>query len=152
MRTITIRNTEVKLFDGLDSVSADRKSLYNHYMIMDSGIGGDLEALDNHYLSIIKLIDTNPQEAKKECLNARQCMHFITSNVNPEHMAFAALVKSIGKEERNDLSEAGLMETRQKLLDLKITGGAISRFIGMVKKNFRKKNRRIFPNIRRMEN
>lgn len=111
MKTITIKNHVIKLYDSIDELPIVNFQKYNKCILIDSGIGSDIDSVDAHIINVAKYINANDKkQAISELQNLRQNMHMIVSNVSPKFLAFAALVHSIDGEEQKDLSDSRLQE------------------------------------------
>lgn len=120
MKTISLANKTVKIYDSIDELPIERFQKYNKYVITDSGLGSDIESVDEHIVQIAKLIKSNDKKkAIQELQNMRQNMHMIISEVSPKYMAFAALVYSIDGKKVESISDTSLQELLQELRNVK---------------------------------
>lgn len=111
MKTITIKNHVIKLYDSIDELPIVNFQKYNKCLLIDSGIGSDVDSVDTHIINVAKYINANDKKkAIAELQNMRQNLHMIVSNVSPKNLAFAALVQSIDGEEQKDSSDNHLQE------------------------------------------
>lgn len=94
MKTYTYKRLELELYDSIDNTPYRRFQEYNLMCLIDANIGSDLNSVDNHYLTIQKLLPF-PDKAALELNNFRQNLHFILSNTSPELRSFACLVAKI---------------------------------------------------------
>lgn len=109
MKTVIIRNKEVRLYDSIDEMPIVNFQKYNKYLLIDSGIGSDVDDIDTHIVKVAKFIKAgNSNKAMQELQNMRQNMHMINSEISPKYLAFAALVHSIDGKEVTDLSDENL--------------------------------------------
>lgn len=114
MKTLVLGSYVIKLYDSIDELPVLNFQKYNKLMLIDAGIGSDLNDIDAHITKVGKYIASKDQEkAMQELQNMRQNLYMISSGINPRHMAFAALVASVNGEPQTDLSDTGL----SKLLD-----------------------------------
>lgn len=115
MRTTTIAERAVVMYDAIDELPILRFHAYNKMLLIDAGIGSDLNDWDAHIEKAIRFIrKEKPDLAEKELDNLRQNVYFIQSGISPKHMAFACLVKSVDGTEYNDMTPDAL----QKVLEL----------------------------------
>lgn len=115
MRTTTIAERAVIMYDAIDELPILRFHAYNKMLLIDAGIGSDLNDWDAHIEKAIRFIrKQKPDLAEKELDNLRQNVYFIQSGISPKHMAFACLVKSVDGTEYNDMTPDAL----QKVLEL----------------------------------
>ena len=109
MKTIIIRNKEVRLYDSIDEMPIVNFQKYNKYLLIDSGLGSDADDVDRHIIRMAKLIKAgDSKKAMQELQNMRQNMHMVNSEISPKYLAFAALVHSIDGKEITDLSDENL--------------------------------------------
>ena len=137
MKQIKLQGHTLKLYDSIDEIPVVNFQKYNKCILIDSGIGSDIDAVDNHIVNVMKFVKADDKaKVLQELQNMRQNMHMIVSNVSPKHMAFAALIHSIDGEEQKDLSDDRLQELvsmfgatpRSLIIDI----------LEKVKKNFRR--------------
>lgn len=115
MRTIKIGTHKLEIYDSIDELPVVRFHKYNKYLLIDSGVGSDLNDVNNHIERAMVFCKTNPDNAIKELHNLRQSIHLIMSGINTKHMAFCTLVKSIDGKEFTDLSDDGIQELLKRL-------------------------------------
>lgn len=119
MRTITINNKEIKMYDSIDEMPIVNFQKYNKCVIMDASLGSDIDSVDEHIVNLAKLIKTDMKKAQQELQNMRQNLHMIVSKVSPKYLAFAALIHSIDGKIVTDLSDSNLMAILDELKDIK---------------------------------
>lgn len=118
MRTAQLGNHTVELYDGIDALPVLRFHAFNKMMLVDAGIGSDLNDWDAHAERVIRFITSDDKEnAVKELDNMRQNIYLVQSGVAPRHLAFAALVKSIDGVACDDLTTEGLKKIVEMLKD-----------------------------------
>ena len=110
----------VKMYDTIDELPIVRFHKYQKYILVDSGIGGDLQAFDSRLEKTRRFIQENKtDQAMKELQNLRQGFYFIQTGLMPKHRAFAALVTEVdGKE--YELSDANIEKIVEVLSDVSI--------------------------------
>ncbi len=118
MRTTTIAERAVVMYDAIDELPILRFHAYNKMLLIDAGIGSDLNDWDAHIEKAIRFIrKEKPDLAEKELDNLRQNVYFIQSGISPKHMAFACLVKSVDGTEYNDMTPDGLHKVLELFAD-----------------------------------
>ena len=132
MKTVTINKHEIKIYDSIEDLSIVRFHKYNKFLLIDSGVGSDLQDVTNHINRAIKYIDTDSKLAKIELSNLLQNIHLINEELSPKYLAYSALVCEIDGKLVTDLSDDGLRQVHEKLNDIPIS--FIDRFIEAVKK------------------
>ena len=115
MKTVKIGEYTVEIYDAIDELPMLRFHKYNKMLLVDAGIGSDLQDFDTHIEKAMRYARSKtPELAAIELDNMRQNVYFIQTGISPKHLAFAVLVKSIDGEPYNDLSDDGL----QKVVDM----------------------------------
>lgn len=132
MRTEQIGKNIVEIYDSIDELPIKRFHKFNKYMLVDSGIGSDLNDINRHIGRISKYIGTDNDSAKKELENLRQSLYMISEETNVKHLSFAILVKSINGKAVFDISDEGVRKTMARLSEIK--QGFLDRLIESVKK------------------
>ena len=119
MKTITAKDKTIKLYDSIDEMPIVNFQKYNKCVLIDAGLGSDVDSVDTHIVNIAKYINKDDKaNAIQELQNLRQNMHMIVSKVSPKHMAFAALIHSINGVEQKDLSDSRLQEILEELQEV----------------------------------
>lgn len=109
MKTIKVRKIKLELYDSIDEMPIANFQKYNKFLLIDSGIGSDLDDFDAHINHLLTFISTNEMDKlKQEILNMRQNLYMINSEISPKYLAFAALIHSINGVEVTDLSDDNL--------------------------------------------
>lgn len=120
MKNLTVNKKTVRVYDSIDEMPIINFQKYNKYLLIDSGIGSDVDDIDAHIARIAKFIKSNnAKKALQELQNMRQNMYMVNSEISPKYLAFAALIHSIDDEEVNDLSDDGLKNVLAKLKEIK---------------------------------
>ena len=145
MREEKIGKHKVKIYDSIDELPIARFHKYNKYLLIDSGIGSDLEDRDGHLNKAMRYAKTNPELCVKELQNLRQMLYLVSSSLNTEHLAFAVLVTSIDDEPMNDLSDTGLKRVLEILNE--VPKHWIDRLIELVKKKIDEELRLYYPSL-----
>lgn len=121
MKKVKVGKHILEIYDSIDELPVLRFHKYNKMLLIDSGVGSDLNDVNNHVERAMIYLKTNPDLAVKELDNLRQSIFLVMSEVSPKHMAFCALVRSIDGEECNDISDEGLKTTLDRLKDVSHT-------------------------------
>lgn len=108
MKEVKINGKVLQMYDSIDELPIINFQKYNKYILLDSGIGSDVNSVDEHLTKLAKLIKSDKAKATRELQNMRLNMHMIVSEVAPVHMAFTALIHSIDGKVLTDLSENNL--------------------------------------------
>lgn len=115
MRTLNLNNMEIKVYDCIDELPIVNFQKYNKYIMLDAGLGSDIDSVDQHITNIARLINTDKKKAMQELQNMRQNMHLIVNELSPKYMAFASLIHSINGEVVSDLSDENLKSIIEKI-------------------------------------
>lgn len=132
MKTTKINNHNVEIFDSIDELPIRRFQKYNKYMLIDSGVGSDIQDIIDHIEKAKIYIKANPNMAYIELENMRQAIYLVAEEISPKYMAFAVLVNKIDGETMDDLTDAGLRHVLDLLQDVQQTW--IDRVLNSVKK------------------
>lgn len=119
MRKIVVNDKVLKVYDSIDELPIVNFQKYNKYLLIDSGIGSDVDSIDSHISRIAKLIKSNTSKALQELQNMRQNMYMITSEISPKYMAFACLIYSINGKVITDFSDENLKSIMNDLRTVK---------------------------------
>ena len=89
MKTLNINGKMLKMYDSIDEMPIVNFQKYNKYILIDSGLGSDVDSIDEHLVNLAKLIKTDKAKAQQELQNLRQTMHLITAGISPKYLAFS---------------------------------------------------------------
>lgn len=119
MKTISIKDHVIKLYDSIDELPITHFQKYNKCILIDAALGSDVDSVDTHIVNVVKHLNAgNKEQAVKELQNMRQNLHMIVSNVSPRNLAFAALIHSIDGKVNTDLSDSHLQEIIEELNEI----------------------------------
>lgn len=118
MKRLKLGKHELSVYDDVETMPVARFHRYNKMLLLDSGIGSDLNDFAAHVEKAKRYLIDGDKNAIAELDNLLRCVMFIQSELSPRHMAFAALVAEIDGERCDDLSDEGLRRTAQKLGDV----------------------------------
>lgn len=146
MVTVKIGKHTVEMYDSIDELPIVRFHKYQKLLLIDAGIGADIEAFDQRIEKARRfLMDNKSEQAQKELANLRQCVWLIQNGINPKNMAFAALVKSVDGRECSDLSDDALQRVLELLQDSPVKDVAAQ--LDAVKKKIDSELMLYFPGI-----
>ena len=144
MKTILYNNKKIEVYDDIEDMPIVNFQKYNKYLLIDSGVGSDVDDIDAHIIKVAKLIGANDQnKALQELQNMRQNMYMVNCEISPKYLAFAALIKSVDGKEVTDLSDDGLKALLQSIN--KIKHSTIIDFLSRFKKKITEQLRTYFP-------
>lgn len=146
MRTIKLKGKNIELYDDIEMLPIKRFHKYNKMLLIDSGVGSDLNDFDRHLANAMQwAMSKTPQNAVTELENLRQNVYFIQSNLSPKCLAFAVLVKSIDGAEQSDLSDEALQKIVDMLAD--VPQKELTDHLESVKKKINDELRLYFPKL-----
>ena len=143
MKVGKVNKHTVEMYDSIDELPIQRFQKYNKYLLIDSGVGSDLEDVMNHIERAKIYIKANPEMAATELENLRQSIYLVTEEISPKYMAFAVLVNKIDGKEMNDMSDAGLKKVLEILSEAK--KGWLDGILDSVKKKIDRELSLYFP-------
>ncbi len=136
MKRIRINNKVILVYDNVDDMPIINFQKYNKYLLIDSGIGSDVDDIDSHIVKIAKYIKADDRKkALAELQNMRQNMYMVNCEISPKYMAFAALIHSVDGKEVTDLSDDGLKNLLQDIKEIKHS--VVAEFLQWLKKKLR---------------
>lgn len=139
MKTLKFNRHKIQYYDSIHELPVLRYNKYNKNILIDSGVGSDLNAFDTRIQKIRRLVHVNQDQADTELLNLRQGVHLMISETSPEQNAFVSLVYSIDGRVLNDqevLTEEGQKKTLQELTTKRFSIKHLKQVLDDVKKNF----------------
>lgn len=120
MKNLLINKKVVRVYDSIDEMPIVNFQKYNKYLLIDSGIGSDVDDIDAHITRVAKYIKSNnTKKALLELQNMRQNMYMVNNEISPKYLAFAALIHSVDNKEVTDLSDDGLKDLLATLKEIK---------------------------------
>lgn len=141
-----INGHTVEMYDAIEELPVIRFHKYNKMLLIDSGIGSDMQAFARHVDRAKRYaMSTDPKLAAMELTNLQQCFAFIYGELSPKHLAFCALVKSIDGEPVTDISDDGLQNILAKFAD--VPNNEITDLLESVKKKIDRELSLYFPRL-----
>lgn len=100
MVTTQLSGHTVEIYDNIEDLPIGRFHRYQKMLLIDSGIGGDIQAFDRHLEKARRFVMLGDKDnAGKELENLRQCVWQVQTGLSPRHRAFAVMVARIdGKD------------------------------------------------------
>ena len=118
MKQVKIGKHDVTLYNSIEELPMQRFHQYNKMMLIDAGLGSDLNAVDGHIERAVRFIKgDHRQEAATEMENIRQTIYLIIQGMCPKHLAFAVLVAEVDGKPCDDISDEGLQRIVELLGD-----------------------------------
>ena len=140
MVTTKIGKHDVEMYDAIDELPIVRFHKYQKLLLIDAGVGGDIEAFDRRTERARRfLLAGDIEKAKAEFENLRQCVFLIQSEISPKHRAFAVLVTKIDGEACGGLTDGDIDGVLARLNDAP-EGEITARLEAVKKKSTRNSN------------
>lgn len=128
----------IERYNSIDELPTERFFTYNRMLLLDSGIGGDMEAVDGHISKIMGYVAREKkEEATQELMNMRNSFYFVIENMNPKHLSYAALIHRIDGKLMTDFSDENLKKLTKQLSEWGANRGFFEIVIEAVKKKFK---------------
>lgn len=121
MKKVEIAGRVIMLYESIDEMPIMNFQKYNKCLLIDAGIGSDIDDIDQHIIKIAKYIKSDKEKAIQELQNMRQNLFMISSSISPKYLAFASLIHSIDGEVVKDLSDSNLQAILENLKTVKHT-------------------------------
>ena len=111
-----IGNLRLKLYSGIDELTAERFHKFNLYTLIATGIGSDVTSLQNHITLIYQALNKKDYDRLKTLFeNYHHSIHLITEQIDTQCVAFACLVHSINGDEITDISDENLIKISKRI-------------------------------------
>lgn len=135
MKKIQLNSNYLKMHDSIDEMPITKFQAYNRFLLIDAGIGGDIESIDQHYTRMLRYANKKDYDNLiKELTNYRQNLHYVIEHTSPEMMAFGALIHSVNNIEVGNLADEEIQSLLKELSRKGLTFGKVRGFINHVKK------------------
>ncbi len=126
MKEITIKKGLKKhiivLYDGIDNLPIVLFSKIQKYQLIEQGIGRTIGDFDKHFEQTIDFLKHDKKDkAIKELSNIRHLFWHGLNEVDPSHLGFCCLIKSIDGKEILDHSDDSLGTIKKKLSNIGFT-------------------------------
>ncbi len=116
MKTVTIQGHRVQYFDGdITELPAKRFQKFNKFILLETGIGSDMQDVDNHIERLRIYMTKDPDKAAIELENMRQNLYLILKEITPKHLAFCTLIYKLDGKPTDDLTDDGIRELFEKI-------------------------------------
>lgn len=131
MKECNVNGKRVMYYDSIDEMPILRYHKFNKCLLIDAGVGSDVNDLLVHLEIAIKYAQKGQKEAITELLNLKQAISLAIEETGPKSLAFACVVSLIDGKEYNDISDDGLKRT---VAELNGNRGMLYQVIDAVKK------------------
>ena len=132
------QQTIAVLYNSLHELPAHRWKEMQKWLIVESGIGGDLHSIDKHHQRLMVFLEAGKlNDAQNEMLLLRNNYFLLLQGIKPKWKAFACLVARMDGVDCDDLSEEGLDRVLARLSEYhKVSGPLIEQTLDDIKKNW----------------
>lgn len=131
------KRTTVKLYNSIKEMPITLHNLSQRYLMQDSGIGSDLNAVDSHFKILDSLLSANKlEEANRERINLRYTFYVMLEGIDFKTPALACYIYSVNDQKITDYSEEALKNLVQTLSEEGLTMGMVEDQLTDLKKNF----------------
>lgn len=127
----------LEMYDSIQELPITRFQAYNLNLMIDAGIGSDLDAFDQRINNIRQLVQTDQKAAQTELTNLQQNVRFIMSNSNPVMNSFVAMIKGLNGKTLTDydMTEEGMKRIIEELGRKQLPFIRVKTFLKSLKKN-----------------
>jgi len=140
MRSVKIGKNKIILYDGIEEIPAYNFSRYNFFLMLDSGIGGDIDAIAQRLGNMQRLAKAGEIEKHEiESNNLLQAFAFIIENTTPKHFCFVPWIASINGKQLTDLSDESVKLVLKNLSEGGLKVSFVRSFLDEIKKKFQQK-------------
>jgi len=138
MIQIKLNGHYLEMYDSIDNLPITRFQEYNRLAMLDAGIGGDLQSINEHVTTVLRHHQKGEgQKMKQELENMRQNMMFVVNKTSPRMKCFIPLIKSINGKLLTDISDTEGIS--RDLSNKGLTIGKVNGFLITVKKKLSSK-------------
>ena len=143
---IEVNGHRIVLYDAPEEMPVVRFHKFSKYMLIDSGLGGDMAAVDRRIGRLIELNTRGERDSvDTELRNLRQSIAMTMDGFDGKSLALAVLVKSVDGKPRDDLSEEGLRRTADMFAETRVD--RLTEWLGGVKKKIDAELTAYFPKL-----
>ena len=116
MKTENVGGHRLTLYESMDEMPIRNFNKLNKYLLIESGIGSNLQDFDKHFEKLALMIEAGEKEKAANIIeNMRQLYWKIFNEENVTQMAFVCFIESIDGEKITDLSETNIKAILEKL-------------------------------------
>lgn len=137
MKVITTSNYKIELYDSIHNLPAWRDVKIDYYLLEDTGLGTNIEAIGSLFSSIVSAARSgNAKDVETAVYNIMSGIYSQIQEYRPDFMAWACMIKSINGEPFEDLSWDNVKKTIKMLSDDGLTIGDLDETFEEIKKKF----------------
>lgn len=135
MLTKKLNGCTLEMYDSIDVAPIENYINFNRLIMLDAGIGSDLNSIMNHWAQIQRFCDRGEKDnLNRQLANYRQALTFVVSNVSPKMLSFVTLIHKIDGKVVDDFSDENMAEILKQLSKKGLTVRIVECFLEFVKK------------------
>ena len=137
MLNVRLNGHYLEMYDSIDELPFPRFQEYNRALLIDSGLGSDIQAIDRH-INQARQYNANKDTANTEqaLQNMRQAIFNVLEKSSPEGQAFVALIRRMNGNAVDDLSPEACRAILDELGRKGLTIGKLRGILAQIKKNW----------------
>lgn len=146
MINIQAGDLRIAIYDSIHSIPPHRESLFNYYLLGESGIGHDITSISTHLDDIyLAALQGDMESVNLHRENTMNCFLFIADRYNPKYMAWLALIHSVNDELITDVTDSSLRALGQRISEQGGVNMGWEDVLETVKKKFPENLQSTFP-------
>lgn len=137
------------MYDSIQDLPITRFQSFNLNVLIDGGIGSDLNGFIEKRNRISELMGVDIEAARLELSNFEQLIRFVITNNSPQMNSFVCLIRSINGRDltEQDVSESGIKEIIKQLGAQRFSIRKLGEVLGLLKKKIEEEFDEFFPEI-----
>ena len=148
MKRAKENGNDILLYDSIQETPITRFMEYNRYLFIDSKVGADHNALEQHIALLHKYSENGDKERhKKQLMNYHLAIQFIMGRINPRMNAFVAMMKELNGKQVVDVDENAAAEYIQEMGRRGLTWGKMNFHLAALKKKLQLSWTRFFRRL-----
>ena len=148
MQELQIGDLKIKLYSSSEDLPIKRYVKFQKYLLIDSGVGSDIEAIGGHFAKLFEYQTHNlTEQALQETKNLYYNFYLIISEVSALGYSFCCLIHSINDEEITDFSEENLAVLLERINKAKASQKEIAEKVSAIKKKIQSELKLYAPNF-----
>ena len=146
MKTIKINGNTIVFDDRIDEMLYGNFVKYNIELMLEAGIGSDIDALDQRIGEIARASQQKDHDKVIKVLsNLRQAYTFIIQGISPEMNAFIYMIRSINGQAVGELTDDRVKEIGQILSKQGMTVGKLRYLLSHIKESIEQQFEILLP-------
>lgn len=149
MNKLEFNGHKLEMFDSIQELPIYRFQLYNLNLMLDAGIGSDINDFDSRCNNVRRLMVKDQEAASRELHNMQQLIRFFMSNTSPKIRSFVVLIHKIDGVEvkESELTDEGISDIIKKLSEKGFARKLLDSFLDAVKKKVDFEFEAFFPKM-----